>query len=119
MKKLIMSGVLGIMLIATMAFGQTTVPEVSYQWTAPTEGSPVIEYVIEYRENGGVWVVAGTATSLVYTFTNVFNYLAVYEVRVAGRDALLRQGVFSIPSDPYMPDLGVPGAPGKPLIIQM
>jgi len=36
---------------------------------------------------------------------------------VAGVDAQDRQGTWSVSSDPYSPDLGPPGQPGKPMIM--
>ena len=37
-------------------------------------------------------------------------------MRVAGMDANNRQGIFSVASDPYLPDAGAPGQPGKPIL---
>ena len=39
-----------------------------------------------------------------------------HQTRVAGVDAENRQGPFSNASDPYMPDAGAPGQPGKPIL---
>lgn len=121
MRKLLMAGLLGLMLIATSAFGQATEPAVQYTWTAPTTGSPVDHYVVQYTNDGGAtWIDVGVSvTAETYTFLNVFEYLVTYQVRVAGVDALGRQGPWSVPSDPYMPDQGVPGEPGKPTVIQL
>ena len=119
MRKFIVSGILGLLLlIAGSAFGQT-VTSVEYQWTASIEGSPAVEYTVQYRVDGGNWIDAGVATTTSWTFENLFEYHKTYEVRIAGVDKLGRQGPFSDPSDPYMPDLGPPGAPGIPTITQV
>jgi hypothetical protein len=87
---------------------------VTYTWTAPTTGSAVAYYLVEVSNDGGAnWTVAGTTLDLTYTFTDFQNF-DTYIVRVAGVDAQGRQGPYSVPSDPYTPDLGPPGAPGVP-----
>jgi len=114
----ILAMLIAMVLMAGLTFAQT-VPEVSYEWDAPTLGSEAVKYVVEYRVNGGEWFQYAITDKNVITFIDEFDYLGVYEVRVAGIDILDRQGIFSIPSIPYMPDLGAPGAPGTPLIIQL
>lgn len=115
MKKLMLALALVVSLITTNAFAAA--PPVTYTWTAPTTGSPVVRYTVELRTNGGAWVEVSTSTtSPTYTFST-FNYLSTYEVRVAGVDALNRKGAYSANSDPYMPDQGVPGAPSKPTVV--
>jgi len=116
MKKLLIAGVLGLMLFATAAFAQ--VPDVTYVWTAPTTGSEVVQYVVELNVDGAGWNQVGVTPTESFTFST-FEFLKTYEVRVAGVDALDRQGPFSLSSDPYTPDLGVPGQPSKPVIIQL
>jgi len=117
MKKLIVSGILGLMLFASVAFAQIA-PPVKYVWTEPTEGSPVVEYVVELNIDSAGWVQVAITLLPEFTFAD-FEYLKTYEVRVAGVDAATRQGPFSLSSDPYVPDLGVPGAPSKPIIFQL
>jgi len=113
MKK-ILEMTIGLVMLATCAFAQMA-PETTYVWEAPTYGTPVVEYVVELNINGGGWIELARTPNVTYTFTT-FEYLNTYEVRVAGVDALDRQGPFSISSDPYTPDLGAPGAPSKPII---
>jgi hypothetical protein len=117
MKKLIVSGVLGLMLFASVAFAQIS-PPATFTWSAPTTGTAVVEYVVELSIDGGAWTQVAVTTTNQHTFSD-FVYLTTYEVRVAGVDASDRQGPFSVPSDPYTPDQGVPGAPSKPVIIQL
>lgn len=87
----------------------------TYHWAKPTSGSKVDHYVVEYTVNGGNWITFGDTADTSISFVNVFNNLMTYEVRVAGVDSLGRQGVFSVASEPYRPDLGPPGQPGKPV----
>jgi hypothetical protein len=117
MRKIIIAGILGLMLFAGTAFAQVA-PDVTYVWTAPTTGSQVVKYVVELNIDGAGWLPAGEAIGESFTFST-FEFLKSYEVRVAGVDAADRQGPYSVSSDPYMPDLGVPGVPSKPVIIQL
>lgn len=118
MKKLFLGIIIGVLILAGTAFSQT-VSSVKYTWTAPTEGSPAVEYTVEYRVDGGNWIAGGTAPTTEFTFLNVFEFFKTYEVRVAGVDIIGRQGPFSLVSDPYMPDQGPPGTPGQPIIVEV
>lgn len=92
--------------------------DVTFTWTAPTEGSPVVVYQVQLSENGGPYTtVSASETDTQYTFS--LDYGTTYTVRVAGVDAQGRRGPWSLPSDPYTPDLGPPGTPGKPSIVQI
>ena len=92
--------------------------QVKYTWTAPTSGSAAVSYVVEASEDGGAFVVIATnVTQREYTMTQ--EYGKSYQIRVAGVDGQGRQGPYSVASDPYTPDAGPPGAPGKPTIIQI
>jgi hypothetical protein len=107
--------VLAVLVVGTLpAQAQTTV-QVTASWTAPSTGSPVHHYVVQLSTNGGAYQPAGTTTTLSMTLTLTVG--STYTVRVAGVDAQSRQGVYSSPSDPYTPDLGPPGQPGKPVVI--
>ncbi len=100
-------------LAAPAVQAQTEMP-VSYTWTAPSSGSAVVQYVVEHSVNGGTWTqVAATSTNS-YTLTATIG--ESHRIRVAGVDALDRQGLFSDASDPYSPDPGAPNAPGKPIV---
>ncbi len=98
---------------ASPALAQTELP-VNYEWTAPVSGSPVDHYVVQQSVNGGPWVQIATASSVTYTLSATIG--DSHSIRVAGVDAQDRQGAYSVASDPYTPDLGNPGQPGKPII---
>jgi len=118
MKRILMAMAVIALMLAPMAYAQTTQPIVTYTWTAPTTGTLATSYVVELKTGPtGNWVPYGTVTSNTVTFTNLFEYGVEYQVRVAGVDDSSRQGPFSNPSDPYTPDLGAPGVPGKPIIL--
>ena len=104
---------LAAVLPATSAMAQTEMP-VSYTWTAPTTGTAVEYYVVEHSVNGGNWTQIGTTTENSYTLDATVGQS--HQIRVAGVDASDRQGPFSNASDPYMPDAGAPGQPGKPIL---
>lgn len=105
--------VLGISLAAGAAQAQTTM-DVAYQWTAPTTGAAVDHYIVEHSVDGGAWTQVASVATNTYTLTAEVG--VSHRVRVAGVDALGRQGVYSDPSDPYTPDPGSPGQPGKPIV---
>ncbi len=94
------------------AAAQTT-EDVTYTWTPPTTGSPVDHYVVEHSVNDGPFVQIATVTTNTYTLAATVD--DSHQVRVAGVDALARQGPYSEASDPYTPQLGPPGQPGKPI----
>ena len=98
---------------SSQALAQTEM-EASYTWTVPQGGSAVVSYVVQHRVDGGQWAQVGVTPTNTYTMM-----LAVgqsHEIRVAGVDAQDRQGPFSVPSDPYIPDPGAPAQPGKPIL---
>jgi hypothetical protein len=115
MKKLVSILVLATALIfAGMAVSQS--PEnvnVRASWSPPTEGSPVVLYVLQLSVNGEQFFTYGTTedTTMIVTVTMHNEYIA----RVAGIDAQDRQGPWSLPSDPYVYDPGMPGEPGQPI----
>ncbi len=99
---------------AAPAAAQTTV-QVTASWTAPTEGSPVEHYVLQLSTDGGPFVTVGSVTGTEYVLE--LEVGSTYIARVAGVDAQDRQGPWSEESEPYTPDIGPPGAPGKPLVM--
>jgi len=108
---------LGFLLTAVLAISPTMAladVAVNYQWSAPTSGSPVDHYVVQQSVNGGSWSQIATSSSTTYTLSASVG--DAHSIRVAGVDADGRQGEFSVASDPYTPDLGTPGRPGKPII---
>ncbi len=102
-----------VLLTGTVAMSQE---QVTYTWTAPTTGSPVDHYIVQHSVDGGDWVTVATdVTETTYVLSA--EYDRQHQIRVAGVDALGRQGPFSEPSDPYTPTLGAPGQPGKPIAV--
>ena len=103
---------IAVMLPAASSLAQTEVA-VNYTWTAPTTGTAVDYYVVEHSINGGQWVQIATATENSYTLSAALG--ESHQIRVAGVDDSDRQGLYSVASDPYIPDAGAPGQPGKPI----
>lgn len=102
------------LLVPLMVGGQTTSLPVTYTWTAPADGSPVHHYVVQTSANGTTWTtLAAQPTTTSATIAAPVGVQIL--VRVAGVDALARQGVWSATSDPFVPDAGAPGAPSKPV----
>ena len=100
-------------LVADSAQAQTDM-SVDFQWTAPTTGTAVDHYVVEHSVDGGSWTQVASTSSNTYTLTAAVG--SSHQIRVAGVDAQGRQGPFSTASDPYTPDPGAPGQPGKPIV---
>jgi hypothetical protein len=101
------------LILAVTLFATITVvasPNVTATWTAPTTGSPVEYYVVEVYEGGELAFTAQPADTFVVF--NEFVMLKEYTARVAGVDALGRQGPWSDWSEPYMWDEGAPGSCG-------
>jgi hypothetical protein len=105
---------LAVLVVGALPAQAQTV-QVTASWTAPTTGSPVHHYVVQLSTNGGAYQSAGTSTTTSISLTLAIG--STYTVRVAGVDAQSRQGVYSLPSDAYTPDLGPPGQPGKPVVL--
>lgn len=107
LRKLLLTTAL-VMLVVTLSWAQS--PEVTASWTAPTEGSPVVEYeLIVQGSDGSVITVYTVMTQYVFpagTFDPIIEYVAI----VRGKDAQDRYGPWSVPSDPYVYDPGPPGS---------
>lgn len=112
-KAVLLSLMTVVLLTGSQALAQTEM-EASYTWTVPEGGSTVVQYVVQHRVDGGTWTNIGTAPT--NTFTLMLAVGQSHEIRVAGVDAQDRQGPFSVPSDPYVPDPGAPQQPGKPIL---
>ncbi|HOX26952.1 MAG TPA: fibronectin type III domain-containing protein [Candidatus Krumholzibacteria bacterium] len=111
--------VLGILAVLSLlgalpAAAQTTV-EVTASWTPPTEGSPVDHYILQLSTDGGPFSTVASVSGTSYVLDLEIGH--TYIARVAGVDAQDRQGPWSVSSDPYSPDLGPPGQPGKPIVM--
>jgi hypothetical protein len=119
MKRPILGKTTLIMILLIAALGavesqaQTTQP-ISYQWTAPTTGAPVVHYVVEQSINGGSWVSIGTSDTNTFTLTATVG--DSHRIRVAGVDADSRLGVYSVASESVVPTMDPPGQPGQPII---
>ena len=111
----IAAGLALAVLVAGALPAQAQTVQVTASWTAPSTGSPVHHYVVQLSTNGGAYQPAGTSTTTSISLTLAVG--STYTVRVAGVDAQDRQGAYSLPSDPYTPDLGPPGQPGKPIVM--
>lgn len=98
-----------LLLIAAPALAQQTV-EVTATWAPPTEGSPVVFYVLQLAQDGGPFETVGTTPETSYLLE--LTALSTYTARVAGVDVLDRQGPWSPPSDPWYADPGPPGPCG-------
>lgn len=114
MKKIIMT-ITSVVLLTTMVFAQTTSMNITYHFTAPTTGSLVDYYIVQSSESGTTWTTLSIRPTTNSFSINVPVGINV-QVRVAGVDAQGRQGPWSVASDPFVPDAGAPGAPGKPVM---
>lgn len=98
-----------LLLFAGGSFAQ--VPNMGFEWTAPTTGNPAVEYLVELY-------AAGTLISTTQVDLAFFEFEAEpfieYTLRVAGIDVTGETGEFSDLSDPESFTLGPPGQPGKP-----
>lgn len=101
------------LLSALPAAAQTV--QVSASWSPPTEGSPVHHYILQLSTDGGPFTTVGSVEGTTYVME--LEVGSTYVARVAGVDAQDRQGPWSLDSEPYSPDLGPPGQPGKPMIM--
>jgi hypothetical protein len=111
--------VLGVLIALSLcgalpAAAQTSV-QVTASWNPPTEGSPVVHYVLQLSIDGGNFTTVATVEGVSHVLELEID--RTYIARVAGVDAQDRQGPWSLPSDPYTPDVGAPGQPGKPMIL--
>lgn len=103
------------LMVAGAAYSQTT-QAVRGSWTPPTEGSPAVSYIFQLSTDGGPFVdYATTDTTFVDMNLEIFK---TYIARVAALDDQGRQGPWSEDSDPYFADLGPPGAPSKPMVVE-
>lgn len=119
MKRTLLGKTTLILILVIAALGAVesqaqTTQSISYQWTAPTTGAPVVHYVVEHSVNGGNWASVGTSNT--NTFTLTASVGDSHQIRVAGVDADSRVGVYSVPSDAYVPTMDPPGQPGQPII---
>ena len=103
----------GVMLLAPLILAQDPMVDVTATWTAPTEGNPVVMYMLQLStDEGATWVEAALTEQL--TVVLPLEVGVTYLARVAGRDYLDRWGPFSDPSEPYTPDKGPPGSCDPP-----
>jgi hypothetical protein len=98
-------------LASFVVFAQTT-ENVIFNWTAPTEGTAAVQYFVEHSIDGGPWARVATVPTNSYELDATVGQS--HRIRVAGVDSTGRQGVWSVPSEPYAPLLSAPGQPGQP-----
>jgi len=103
MKKLITAIILTLMMV-----GQASAVTVTYTWTAPTTGTPVVYYEIEQNVDNAGWQPFGTTINPELTTETP---VGMSIIRVAGVDEFGRRGVWSTESEPLI-DLGAPGGCG-------
>lgn len=100
--------------IVFTVFAQTGTVLVTFNWAAPTAGTPAVQYIVEQSINDGAW------TQVAVVATNSYDLEATvgdsHRIRVVALDASGAQGPWSLPSDPYAPQPQAPGQPGKPYI---
>jgi len=101
-------------LAAAAAPAQAQTVDLSFTWSAPTTGSAVDHYVVQHQEDGGAWTDMGSVATNQYVLAATVG--VAHAIRVAAVDTQSRQGAWSEASDPYTPDPGAPGQPGKPII---
>lgn len=100
-----------VVLVGSGGWAQSS-PTVTATWTAPTEGSPVVEYELRITGSDGSEFTVYTA-DLTYQFApGTFEPNVEYVATVRGKDAQDRAGPWSVPSNPYVFDPGPPGACG-------
>lgn len=106
--------------IIVISASQTRTMTVTYTWTPPLTGNPVDHYVVELSVDGGAFLsYTPTEPVTLEAVAMEYGFGHTYQIRVAGVDAQGRQGPFSEPSDPYLPDAGAPGQPGKPVRLEL
>ena len=102
---------IGLVLVVMLTVSPAMAADVTYRWTAPTEGTPVFYYAVEVNVDGAGWIrLALEPMTPVITIDQETN--KAYRVRVAGVDAEGHMGPFSEASDEYT--YGAPGGCGKP-----
>lgn len=113
MRRVMSALVVLLLLSPLMVGGQTTVIPTVYTWTAPATGSTVDHYNVWHKAGTAAYVMLGTTKNLNYTVPTVPGVVNL--VYVEGVDATARVGGPSPASDPFTPDAGAPGVPGKPV----
>jgi len=114
MKRLLHLTLAVALLLPMTASAQTTSIPATYTWSAPTTGSAVHHYVVQTSTTVTSWTtLTAQPTTPVITIPAAVG--VNIQVRVAGVDAQGRQGLWSDPSIPFVPDAGAPGVSGTPI----
>jgi hypothetical protein len=108
MRYLLTACILALLVIPVSASS----PAVTASWEAPTEGSPVVFYVLEIYEDGVLFIFDTTENTSYVVEAGIFQAGPQYTARVRGVDAQDRTGPWSLWSDPYVFDPGPPGGCG-------
>ena len=88
-------------------FNAQSAPDVEFTWTAPTTGTPVHHYVVEVLTNERDTQVFDSVPSESIMLPVIYGNK--YRLRVAAVDASGIQGLLSMWSLPYTPELAPPG----------
>jgi len=97
-------------------------PIIKWHWTHPSTGSEVVEYIAEWMVNGSVIIIDGIAVGdTTFAFVEVpYAPNSMQTIRVRGRDAAGRVGVYSEWAEPWSDVFpGQPGVPSGMLIIRV
>lgn len=108
MRYLLTACILALMVIPVTAGS----PAVTASWDPPTEGSPVVFYVLEIYEAGALFLSEQVYETSYLIPAGVFQANVPYTARVRGVDAQGRTGPWSLWSDEYVFDPGPPGGCG-------
>jgi len=90
-------------------------PFISWYWTHPITGSPVVEYIAEWWVDGLIGVIPDIAVGdTTYAFWDApYTIGQTQKLRVKGKDNQDREGPWSLWSEDWV-DLGPPGTPEAP-----
>jgi len=88
-------------------FSTQSAPDVEFTWTAPTTGTAVHHYTVEVLINERDTQVFDSVPSESLMLPVIYGNK--YRLRVAAVDAAGVQGIMSLWSQPYTPELAPPG----------
>jgi len=75
-------------------------------WSPPTTGTPVVYYLLQYKNGLDDWVEIGSPTDTLFVFQ--LRFWDTHQIRVAGVDSAGNIGPFSTPSAIYAPADSIP-----------
>ncbi len=107
-----MKNIIMAVILVMMAVAPVSALTVTYNWTAPTTGSPVEHYEFQQNTDGDGWVDVGVSAEESITLDMP---MGVTINRVRGVDEHGRAGPWSEPSAEFI-DMGAPGGCSIPWI---